>query len=567
MAVTRSAVGATLLFILLFTGILPASARVLHAPAGGAVRALVIGIDKYANMGKGTELSGAVADARDIAAALRATGVPNANVQLLIDGAAVRSRVIAEMDRLVRESKAGDLVIIAYSGHGMRVRGYPRWDGLLKTAYHSQIAMSDYSPTLQHGHNIIVDGEMRAWYSRLDAKGVDVLVVMDTCHGGHMRGTDLRAPEIRLRQTSASSGDKSLDDRIHDTFKPIEITEWEARSADTDEMPHVTFLAGATEDAVVPEMAGIDPANPGAVRGALSYFVARAIDGKAEQRGGSPAGNVTRKQIWKFLKPNVEAATGQRQFIDFGPHNEELMQQAVFGVDDETSGGGKPEAPVVPATGLQQVAPVRLAMTNGTVALSAIRKGQAPFELSEPATADVIWDVGTGGALSRGDPVTDKKVDASLIGAIIDRTFAVREIQKMAVPRIIDVTIGEKGQTYALGKRPKLVVTGIQGSYLTVVNVAGDGTVQVLFPNPDPGVFRPDQFMRVDTRIDDLEVVPPLGAEYTVVIATAGPPGDLVTRLTALNNKHDAFKLVAVLADQIKADSRTRLGTAGLFTR
>jgi hypothetical protein len=60
-----------------------------------------------------------------------------------IDGDATRARVIAEMDRLVGESKAGDLAIIAYSGHGMRVRGYKRRDAVNGAAYHAQIALSN----------------------------------------------------------------------------------------------------------------------------------------------------------------------------------------------------------------------------------------------------------------------------------------------------------------------------------------------------------------------------------------------------------------------------------------
>jgi hypothetical protein len=40
----------------------------------------------------------------------------------------------------------------------------------------------------------------------------------------------------------------------------------------------------------------------------------------------------------------------------------------------------------------------------------------------------------------------------------------------------------------------------------------------------------------------------------------------LIKWLYAHNNRHDAFDLPAVLAGTIKADGKTRLGTAGLFT-
>ena len=38
-----------------------------------------------------------------------------------------------------------------------------------------------------------VNIEMRAWLARLDAKGVDTVLVMDSCFGGGMRGVDGRA--------------------------------------------------------------------------------------------------------------------------------------------------------------------------------------------------------------------------------------------------------------------------------------------------------------------------------------------------------------------------------------
>jgi hypothetical protein len=158
------------------------AAGALHAPGGGAVRGLVIGIDRYTNLNEKGQLAGAVADARDISRTLTAAG---AKVQTLTNGDAVRSRVIAEMNRLVDESKSGDLAIITYSGHGMRVRAYPGWKGLDASPLDSQIALSRFGGrSVEDGHEIIVDREMRAWYARLDAKGVDVLVVMDSCYGG-----------------------------------------------------------------------------------------------------------------------------------------------------------------------------------------------------------------------------------------------------------------------------------------------------------------------------------------------------------------------------------------------
>jgi hypothetical protein len=553
----RCAIGAAALAA---AGAPDVSARVLHARGGGTVRALVMGVDKYPKLADAASLHGAVADAKDLSSALTADGV---KVTTLTDGAVVRKTVIDEMDRLVRESKAGDLVIIAYSGHGMRVNGYKRWDGANRNAYHSQIALSNFNPTT--GYEFIVDGEMRAWYARFDAKNVDVLVVMDTCHGGHMRQVMPFSGGMATRAL-----DTTVDAKIHDSFKPIDMTEKEVRMPDSNELQHVTFFAGATEESTVPEMTGIDKNDRTAVRGALSYFMARALGGESAPDSKGKV-SVTRQQLFKFIRPNVRAATEDRQFIDFGPNTEDdaALQQVVFTLDDGNEPPPRPEPlpePVPtpePGPAAAQIEPVRVSIENGDRALlSTIEKGHAPFVPSEPSQADVVWDAGHKTAQSRGDLISSG-VDRSMMGQVIDRTWAVREIQKLAAPRIIDVQMGENGRAYALGDEPALVADGIRDTYLTVVNVASDGTLQLLYPfyaSHDPHIT-------IDRWSYSPKVDLPLGTDYTVVVSTGKPAAaELVKWLRAHNLKHDAFDLPAMLSRTINADRSTRIGTAGLFT-
>jgi hypothetical protein len=217
---------------------------------------------------------------------------------------------------------------------------------------------------------------------------------------------------------------------------------------------------------------------------------------------------------------------------------------------------------------------VRVAIINGSKTLfSTIEKGNAPFVQSEPSEADVVWDVQHSTALSRGDLIMSQ-VDASVLGAVIDRTWAVREIQSMASQRIIDVKMGENGRDYKLGDQPTLVADSVRNSYLTVVNVAADGTLQLLFPfhsSHDPHVTRDHSSHDPHVTRDQWTYTPrvdlPLGTDYTVVVATTGPAKDLIGWLRAHNQKHDAFGLPGVLAQTVKGDGAARIGTAGLFTR
>jgi hypothetical protein len=545
--IARCVVGAALL---LTWSSSPFAGGPLRAPGGGTVRALVIGIDKYPNLDQKAQLAGAVADARDISRVLTAAGV---GVQMLTDGDVIRSRVIAEMNRLVDESQSGDLAIISYSGHGMRVRVYPRWRGLDASRFHSQIALSRFSGgSVNNGHEIIVDYEMRAWYARLDAKGVDVLVIMDSCYGGHMRAA-AEAEQIKVRSLS---GD--MDDAVHDSFVGIPMSQREAR-ANVKELTHVTFFAGATESSTVPEMTGIDSNDRKAVRGALSYFVARSIEG-----GASADGKVTRERLFKFLAPNVRQATEGRQFIDFEPRVEstEALQRSVFVVDKIMPAAAPKPGPEVHPAAQSKNDPLRLAVANGASAdFLTIQRAHAPFVKAEPVDADLVWDVGQGNALSRGDLVMGQ-VDGTVLGYVIDRTWAVREIKKLSASRIIDVKMGEEGRSYTLGDHPQLVVNDIRDSYLTVVNIAADGTVQLLFP------FYADHDPHITT--DRWSYMPavstPFGTDYTVAIATAGPATNLLAWLRGHTDKRDAFELPAVIDRTLAADAKARVGTAGLYT-
>jgi hypothetical protein len=219
---------------------------------------------------------------------------------------------------------------------------------------------------------------------------------------------------------------------------------------------------------------------------------------------------------------------------------------------------------------VSQAAPVRVAITNGPQKLiSTVEKGRAPFIQSEPSEAEIVWDVEHETAhdaalwlAASGGDLLMSRVDASVLGAVIDRTFAVREIRKLAAARAINVKLGEDGRDYTLDESPALVANGVRGRYLAVVNVAADGTLQLLFP-----VYASDDPHATNDRWSHpLKVGLPLGADSAVVIATSKPAGDLVRWLQDHDGKHDAFLLPPVLAAAIEADGNTRLGTAGVFT-
>ncbi|MFZ2109183.1 MAG: caspase family protein [Roseiarcus sp.] len=535
---------------------LTATAAILQAPGGGTVRALVIGVNSYPRLGPGAQLHGADADALDIAAALAKDGV---KAQLLSDSQATRVRIVEAMDGLVKDSKRGDLVFISYAGHGMQTPEYSRWKGLSRNGVSEQIALSNFSFSGPGVAEVIVKIEMRAWLSRLDAKGVDTVVVMDSCFGGGMRGVDPRSGELLVREVKGSA-----DAAEREKFTGIQMTDKELR-ADVATMPHVTFLGGATANSVVPEMPGLDPSVP---RGALSYFVARALEGSAS------VGNVvTRKSLFEYVLQKVPEAANQRQFVDIQPASEEadVIEKPVMRFGSENTPTPEPAstASLSPSSDA-----VRLAVVDGDAdAWATIEKGTAPL-IAAPETsgADLVWDVGKHEALASGDLVM-QLVDRSMIGFVADRTWAIRRLRALS-PHVLSIGLASHGKLLIPGDEAKAQIPAdetraktddLRGQHLTAFNIAADATIQMLYPAA-PGQKGQCPDPSGDRWSCGLEVMQPFGADTIVALATAQEPSAFIAWLKAHHDKRDAALIPAELGRVFANDPSARLGFAGVFT-
>jgi Caspase domain len=548
------------------------SADSLQAPGGGTIRALVIGVDAYPNLAASAQLRGAKADAEDIAGALKRGGVEPI---VILDGDVTRAKIVGQMDSLVTESKPGDLVLFAYAGHGMQVPEYPRWQGIDRNGVNEQIALSGFSFSGAGAGEIIVNLEMRAWLSRLDAKSVDTLVVMDSCFGGGMREVDPRTGEMRTRVLHGNAEQIKAGESDRRQFVGIPMTAKEARS-NVSLMSHITFLAGATSKSVVPETGGLEPKGP---RGALSYYLARALsEGLAKDRV------ITREALYNYLKPNVRHATQDRQLIQVEPQSPD---PAVYGKPVMALAGaalppvasvvaptspappGPPPAPANPPSSTPadvRTDVVRVAMIDGQdKAWETIEKGNTPFTKSSSVDgADLVWDIGKSDALSRGDLVM-QSVDGSLMGGVIDRTWAVERLREIAERRNLPTQLVSQGRLLSAGDEAQVEIDDIAETRLVVFNIGADATIQMLYPSaPGEAAHCPDA-ENGNWRCS-LAVTPPFGADTIVALASSGASSQLLGWLRAHHGRRDAALIPELLRSAIAADSTTRIGFAGVFT-
>lgn len=135
-----------------------------------AKRAVVVGINDYP--GTNGDLKGCVNDANDWAQVLTDLGYTNA---LLLDAAATKAAVVANLRAAVALSRFGDRIVFTYSGHGTWL---PDRDGDEADGRDEALVCYDY-----RDGGLITDDELHAIFSEVRF-GVRVTIVSDSCHSG-----------------------------------------------------------------------------------------------------------------------------------------------------------------------------------------------------------------------------------------------------------------------------------------------------------------------------------------------------------------------------------------------
>jgi uncharacterized caspase-like protein len=150
--------------------------------------ALCIGINDYP--GTDSDLAGCVNDANDWAAELTSRGF---DVTLMLDGQATHAAMAEAMGALIRGARAGDTIVITYSGHGTWV---PDSSGDEPDGRDEGLCPYDI-----HSAGPLLDDEIHRLFSAR-AAGARILLISDSCHSGSVtrgREDDLDADTPRAR--------------------------------------------------------------------------------------------------------------------------------------------------------------------------------------------------------------------------------------------------------------------------------------------------------------------------------------------------------------------------------
>jgi len=555
---------------LIFAACDAAQAATIHPPQGGEVRALVIGIDAYQFV---PQLRGAVADARDIESTLRSQGVKD--VTALYDAAADRATVMRAIDQLVQRSKSGDLVVLTIAGHGVQEPEHIK--GSQPDGYDNVFVLAGFNPKTPAGtQQRIIGTEFNHVIKQFEAKGTQVLFVADACYGGGLaREIDPRADEMTYRQAPRYV-------LTVDNLRPIS-TAGDAFLSDID-FERTSFLAAVDRNTKAPEVR--IPGVPG-FRGALSYAVARAFEGAADQNRDR---RVSQTELFTYVRQVAYQLSDQRQqVVTAGPTVQPGGSDVVFeqtrGVvmldappanarpqtlppqpaalaapsTTQTALAGEPSPPGLPA-GPTPLGAVRIAVLgNQRDLLANLEARQARFEVvATKDNPDLIWDPASLDVLAGADVVA-RGIDRAGLASVIDRVAAVNGFKRLAArgPQAVRVLPDDK--IHRRDERIDVAVSGMAQRSLVMFNIAGDGTVQALYPMGSDARIIAGAEHKLPVRVSE-----PFGADQVVAISSTHRLGDLEEALKKMNQRRTAVEVFKLVERYAPADAR--IGAASLYT-
>jgi Caspase domain len=558
------------------SGVRPDSAQAastlqLSNPDGGEVRALVIGVDDYQHVRK---LKGATADAHDIDSSLRMMGVRD--VTALINDQADRSNVLREISALVERTRNNDIVFLSIAGHGSqepeRIKG-SQPDGM-----EDVFLLPGFEPTPTGSKQRILGSEFNHFIRQFELRGAKVIFVADTCHGGGMvRDIDPRAAEMSFRQIPNYT-------LLVDELKPVSDPSDPRSELDLD---HTAFLAAVDRNTKAPEVRvpGID-----GLRGALSYAVARAIEGNAD---ADHDGKVTLKELFANIRQVVYQLSDQRQnVVTMTSPSRSPDTDVAFGltrgvtlIQGPIEGGPQPPAPpslasAPPASaslsaastapiplpgpnpqGAERVsAPIRLAALDGKISyFPSLKSRDSTFQTVQPTdNPDLIWDPVTHDVISWGDVIA-YGVETADLPTVIDRTAAIRSLKSMATKSPQVMRVSPDDRLHHNGQAVDIDLSDVGGRAVVLFNVSGDGTIQMLYPiGSDASPVRSDN-LRLPLRVRE-----PFGAEQIVAVTSQQRMVDFEKVLQQLNRRRASGQAIKNLERYLPADAR--VGSVGFFT-
>lgn len=264
--------------------------------AHAETRALLVGVSVYPRL-SGKNLEGPANDLYLMRSVLAKLAVRGDNITELSESAGsamlpTRNNILASLDRLAQVSRAGDWVLVYFSGHGAQVpqststrRAYREDDGMDEVFLPRDT--SSWMPLLGVVEGAILDDEFGARFDRIRARGAHIWAIFDTCHAGDITraGSSLETgaavwryvgpQDLGLAHVSGRPRGRSNPSRMPAGLNPREPSPTPARIA---ALRTVAFFASQPDEPAAEEML-VDPLDGQKKRrfGVFTYHLYKAM--------------------------------------------------------------------------------------------------------------------------------------------------------------------------------------------------------------------------------------------------------------------------------------------------
>ena len=126
-------------------------------------------------------------DASDLHTVLLQSGIPQTNLGVLLDGAATKAAISANLDWLARHAKLEDTVLVFFSGHGVQLMG-GFWPGEYLCPVEADLN--------QVTDSLISNKEFTAALNAIPAGRL--VVLLDACHAGGVGETKDVTTQVKI---------------------------------------------------------------------------------------------------------------------------------------------------------------------------------------------------------------------------------------------------------------------------------------------------------------------------------------------------------------------------------
>jgi hypothetical protein len=211
------------------------------------------------------------------------------------------------------------------------------------------------------------------------------------------------------------------------------------------------------------------------------------------------------------------------------------------------------------------VAPVletmRVAVAEGPVSrLASLKPRAAPFALvEEQENPDLVWDPAARQVRAGGEIIA-YDIGPEELAAVIDKMAVARGIERLSVKRPQPIALLSGNFVVHKGDKVEIEVGDVARRALVLFDIAGDGTVQALYPiGGDARIIGTRNFRW------RFEAQEPFGADLVIAVTAPQPMEALVRGLREISQFRSAGDVLKLLA--IAAPPDARIGALSLSSR